>query len=307
MRTVGGFCVALVLAGCTAPFSESDVFKPLPVAHKATQVSQMQLGDEFKLTGDGGPLEERPYLQGRLPAKVTHEFIDIGDERIAASRIVPANPHANEPLIIMCGGNSSDRIMSGVYYAQKTLAYGELFAFDYPGYGDSTGKADTASLKALQAGMAAYIDAHGHGRPLVLWGHSLGGFICAELASRSREVDAIVLETTALNAKEAADKMKPWFLPFLTLKPVESLAAYDTARTLAGFKGPILELGAGRDGTLPIPLARSLAKALEARGLDLTYREYPEAQHGNAAFQDAFVKPGGDAQQFFARVRDINH
>lgn len=277
------------------------------MAQKATDPSQMRFNDQEKITGpfaDDKYLEGRsPILAGRLPAKITHEFVMLGGERIAISRVKAANGADNEPLIVYCPGNASDRLRVALYYTDKVLPWGEVLMFDYPGYGDSTGEPLATSFTAMRKDMGPWLDGLAHGRPLIFWGHSIGGLICPGIVAESREADAVILETTGPSFATIAEDQKPWFAPFIRTHVIDDLKPYDTPELLKDFRGRILVLGAGKDTTLPPRLARSLADALKARGLNVEYREYAAANHHSAALNAQFAT---DAKAFFAAVTDVN-
>ncbi|HEX5005669.1 MAG TPA: alpha/beta hydrolase, partial [Hyphomonadaceae bacterium] len=288
---------------CAFPVDESYFFKPVPVAQKATDPSQMRLADEERIADPAklnrALIDVFPNLAERLPAKVTHQFVEIAGQRIALTRVKAANGGETEPLLVFCAGQSGGRTTRGALYAAKLLTWGEAIVFDYPGYGDSTGEPTLEAMTAFEKAFPAWLDAQAKNRPLILWGHSMGGLICPQIAAGSREVDALVLETTAPNAADLAETRKPWFAP-VTLKLKEGLV-YDTPAALAGFKGPVLVLGAGKDTVIPVRLARSLYEQLKANGVDVTYLEYSNTHHQNTALNHTFAKDGA---AFFAKVSD---
>jgi len=222
-------------------------------------------------------------LRTEFGARVTHQRITFANTPIAISRAI-ADTAPDVPIILSCSGNAADRQRSGVSYAAKLLPFGEAVLFDYPGYGDSGGQATPENIDAIAGPLMDWLEAEAADRPLILWGHSLGGFVCGELAARSSAVDAIVLETTARNVSEVGRAWKPWWAP-VRLKPDPGLAAFDTANALKGFAGDILILGAGRDSVLPVGLHRSLAKALPRA----TYLELENATHYSAGFDPQAV------------------
>ena len=309
-----GLCVSAVsvflLAGCISwSVDESWFFKPASRSHKATAVSDLKLDAEERLT-IRGPFSADfgrifPNFPDRIPARISHDFVDLGDERIAITRVAGSNGFDDEPLIVHCGGETSDRRSHGTVYAGKILPWGEALLMDYPGYGDSDGQPSISAMLRFQASVAAYIDRLARGRTLILWGHSLGGPVCASIASQSREVDAVILEATAPNFSEVMDARKPWFTPpTVQLELTEGLKGYDVATALSKFSGPIMVLGAGRDQIFPVALARSVAAKLQQQGLAVTYLEYAAADHMNAALNGYFVR---DAATFFANVSNSRH
>ena len=312
MRRVLVFVAACapMLAGCISwSVDESWFFKPLSRAQKATTAGELKLDAEDRLTRssafslDFGRIF--PNFFDRMSARISHEFVGLGGERIAITRVAGANGSDDEPLIVHCGGESGDRRSHGTVYAGKILPWGEAVLMDYPGYGDSSGQPTVAAMLAFQRDFASYLDRLAVNRPLILWGHSLGGPICAAIASQSRQVDAVILETTAPNFEDAMDATKPWLTPpTVQLDVVDGLKVYDVAVALATFTGPIMVLGAGKDQVFPVKLERSVAAKLREQGLAVTYLEYAAADHMNAALNGFFVR---DAAGFFANIANSRH
>ncbi|MBI2249281.1 MAG: alpha/beta fold hydrolase [Brevundimonas diminuta] len=98
------------------------------------------------------------------------------------------------PLILFCGGNMFRQSAYGGLVGGQLAAFGDVLLFDYPGYGASTGASDIAGMKAAVAAMAARARAIAdrEQRRLILWGHSLGGTVCAEGAVNAK-ADVLVL------------------------------------------------------------------------------------------------------------------
>ena len=153
---------APMLAACMIPLDERVFFYPPAVEQKATDPADMQLWHQDWITGpfaDENYLAGRaPHLEGRLPATVTHDLRSFGGERIAITRVKSKNGAADEPLIVHCGGNATDRFGMGGYYSDKVLPWGEALIFDYPGYGDSTGSPSVATFNKVLGEMAPWLD-----------------------------------------------------------------------------------------------------------------------------------------------------
>jgi pimeloyl-ACP methyl ester carboxylesterase len=285
--------------------SEQTVFLPQPRPTKATTIAQLdQLWlANAKATNWRWPTDITTPAPGitRLKARdaaatflaqdVRHGFLPTGNLTLAYSYFTRADSksEANHPLIVECTGNAMDRYSAGVSYAQKALPWGDVLMFDYPGYGDSTGKPEPATLEPAITVVIAQGRKIAGGRKIVLWGHSLGGFVCGKMASQMPEAHALILETTAQNARSVVRQWtSPWMRPFVFPKISPSLASYDTAKAVGGAKYPILVLGAGQDKTLPVPLSRALATALKEQGAIVTYVEFPQAEHWNVPKQSNF-------------------
>lgn len=230
-----------------------------------------------------------------LAARVEHGKLPSG---LAWSYV--SREGEGRPLIVRCGGNASTRQHTGFLYSVNAISHGDVFLFDYPGSGETGGEVTTPKFLAMIDSVEAEIRARAAGRTLILWGHSLGGFVCADLARRLPEADGVILETTARNAAEVAKAWTPWYAgPFVHISIAPGLEAYDTANSLKEFKGPVLALGAMKDKTLPVQLARSLNNALAKQGNDVEYVEFPEGGHSSLPGQAGYAKA---IDGFFARV-----
>lgn len=274
--------LACLMAGCSLPLDERTVFQPPRVDPARTGGAALTIRNE-----------------AALGAAVSHELLTAGELSIAATRFRQDGLDPAAPLILVCMGNATDRIRGGAAYASHLMAYGDVLVFDYPGYGDSTGTPTAENLMAIRGALMRHAEQEAEGRPILLWGHSVGGFVCAQMAEVSGEVSGIVLETTAPDAEEVAEALRPWYLPFVRIRIADSLATFDTVDTLSGFPCPILVIGARRDNVLPVRLHRSLAQRLEEAGTDITYLEYASAGHNDAARQPGLA---ADAAPFLDRA-----
>ena len=264
--------VFLSLAACSLNISEQEVFQPNPDNRRPLN----------------GPLEiDR---ESTLPAGIELQHTRIDSE--AGPIAITLAETDSDRLIVLCGGNAADRKTSGAGYLSGRAQFGDVMLFDYPGYGDSAGTPTAAEIEQAIAAVAAAAKEHDP-EELIVWGQSLGGFICAAMASDMLEdVDAVVFETSARNAKEVAASWTPWYAkPFVTVTISDDLDAWDNVNALASFSGKVIVLGAGNDRVLPVSLSRSLAEDLEDAGLDTEYIEFEDAGHNNVGRHPGF----GDA------------
>jgi pimeloyl-ACP methyl ester carboxylesterase len=296
-----------ILNALAPEVSEEIAFQPQPRPQKAQ--TEQELGALFlansKATNWKWPTqitEPEPGVTRLVssdpeatftPQDARHGFVQSQTDRIAWTLFtrVSGADGSRRPFILMCTGNAMDRYSAGISYAQKGLPWGDVLLFDYPGYGDSTGTPQPAAFESASDAIIAKAKALAGDRPLILWGHSLGGFVCGRMATKMPETRGLVLETTARRAKDVVHAWTPsWARPFVIPKISPSLAAYDNSATVAGLKQlvPVLVLGAGQDATLPVSLARDLAADLKQRGAVVTYREFPQALHWNVPKQPEF-------------------
>ena len=192
---------------------------------------------------------------------------------------LPVAATPDRPLILYCGGTGFTRYLFGEHVTAALLPYGDVVLWDYPGQGESGGSPDPFTAERVVSGLANWIDSHAGNRPVVVWGHSLGGFVGAQLAARSSSVDAVVLEATAPDPVEALETFGP--IPE-ELRPLSSLLdRYNIPNTLESFEGDVVILGAARDRVLPVELSRSMAEQMPGA----TYVENPQANHHDSLRQ----------------------
>ncbi|HEY0599578.1 alpha/beta hydrolase [Brevundimonas sp.] len=237
---------------------------------------------ESRLAQEQMVLAPNPPPQGSEALTLAYAGGTIGATRIRTSA-------APRPLILFCGGNLFRRGAAGGFAAAKLAPFGDVLMFDYPGYGDTGGEATLANFSAAGAVMAATAraQADAEGRPLIAWGHSLGGVVCADAAVKAR-ADILVLETTTPGARAAVDQQVGLMRPFVRVNMAPALATIDVPAALEGFGGQILVLEAGRDETLAPSLSRRLAHELEVRGLRVERLVFPNAGHNDVGRQPDF-------------------
>lgn len=298
--------LAFSISACkTITLDEGIVFQPGQFGGNETGPRTSKLRYESVLSepmdlvidvwADGQKAKHIIQSEDFVKSEVSHDVIDYDGEHLGITLVERPNlssPGSARPLVVHCGGNASDRYETATLYAQKIIQTADVLLFDYPGYGESSGQATAESLKAANQTIAKFVTSNLQPRQnLILWGHSLGGFVCADMAQYFTSLDGIVLETSATNAEDVSKAVVPWFAkPFIKLRVVESLKAYDAVEMLRTVDAPILVLGAAKDKTLPVELSRGLAEGLKAAGRDVTYVEFPQGNHISLPIQDGFLE-----------------
>jgi pimeloyl-ACP methyl ester carboxylesterase len=162
------------------------------------------------------------------------------------------------------GGNISSVGWMGQRFAKHGF---NVLLFDYRGYSASDGVAARESGLYADGDAAVAFVMNNKGVPpeqVILYGHSLGTTVAADVASRGK-YGAVVLESGFSSASSLAASVLPWlptWLHFLGRNRFES------ARKLASVKSPVLIAHGDPDRTIPTSEAHRLfASANEPKQL----------------------------------------
>ena len=264
---------AFLLAGCQISIDEQDIFRP-----------EWAGGAKFTIETRDGVLFDRNRPRPGLFEDIAVSFdnLTIPSGAGALNVQIARTGGSGKPLIVYCGGTTWDIPNHGGLTAWSLTPYGDVALWDYPGYGLSKGDPGIANIKTAADAILATLEKvkRTPDQKVVFWGQSLGGFVCAEMAEKAANPEALILMTTAPSADAAARYLAPRFLrPFMRVRLAPAIAQYDIVRALDGFDAPILVVGAGKDDILPASLSRKLHDALSAAGHHVTYAESPKRDH----------------------------
>lgn len=278
---LGAVCAA-ALSACERHVTEADVFIP----HYAPNLT-LTVSDETGV-----------LIKDNVPRAGLFEDVGIslesGVAQTAFGEIVyeiARSPEAAPPLLVNCHGNAGTNEHHGPLTIWKLHDFGDVVIWDYPGYGASDGEATVSEMAEAVAAMAARLPEmkRAPDQPVVFWGYSFGGFMCARLAAASGMADAVVFEASALSAETAVGELVPFYAkPFIRPKLDQALRNFDNAEALSGLDAPILILAGGKDDVLPPRQSERLRDALQVKGLDVTYRMFAQANHYTISFKDEF-------------------
>ncbi len=201
----------------------------LAAAYLGLMVMTWLVADAIMYPAPPSTYTDRPR-QPKLSAPDGNEITAVHLENPAASHVLLFN-HGNK----MDLGKAEERL-------QQYRAHGwDVFAYDYPGYGTSTGSPSEAGCHAALAAAYAYLTRIKGIPPqkIVLYGLSLGAGPAVELASRE-PVGGIILEGAFLSAFRVFThwRILPW-------DRFENIAKID--RVCA----PLLSIHAREDKTVP--------------------------------------------------------
>jgi uncharacterized protein len=220
-------------------------------------------------------IEDTPANYG-LTYKET--WLSIGNKRDRIySWWIPAQSKT-APTILYCHGNGHNIGEVSALASQFHKMGLSVFAFDYRGYGKSEG--------AFPSETAVYADAERAWDYLIqdqkippkhiaIYGHSLGGAIAINLATRHPNAGGLIVQSSFTNALEMA-KRNWWTAIF----PVDVLLdqRFESLRKVSQLQMPVLYLHGTSDTLIPFEMSRRLfEKTRSPKQLKL----FPNAGHND--------------------------
>lgn len=155
-------------------------------------------------------------------------------------------------------GESLATLGWGGFLEQLAAVSAATLVLDYPGYGRSPGRPGEAALHAAADAALHFAGAEGSGRPVVVWGWSLGAAVAIPLAARAGErVGGLIAASPWTRLHDVAAVHFPRVLVRLLLRE-----EYDSLRAAAAVHVPALVLHGQRDGIIPAEHGRRIAAAL---------------------------------------------
>jgi len=159
----------------------------------------------------------------------------------------------NRPVLLYCHGNA-DCLSQLAEVSKIFYDFGfDTFIFDYRCYGGS--QRAPLSEKALDGdALTAYQWLKAKGIPdnrIIIWGHSLGSSVAAELASSAHPA-GLILEGAFPSIYAVSRQRNPWLLIF----PFMISDKFETEKYVKERACPLLETHAEKDTIIPIELGR---------------------------------------------------
>jgi fermentation-respiration switch protein FrsA (DUF1100 family) len=198
------------------------------------------------------PLRGEDATPASYGVPYTRESITTADgERLRAWHLARADALAEVVYFHGNGGNLS--MWCDVIVGLWRAGY-DVLAFDYRGYGASSGSPSEAGLyRDGEAVIARVHERRGtSGRPLIYWGRSLGTTMAAHAAT-VRPPNGIILEA-GFPSMRAVVRSNPvlWVLSWF------SSYEFPTARWMSSAHPPVLVLHGDADEVIPFALGREL-------------------------------------------------
>lgn len=219
-------------------------------------------------------------------------WLRIGKDQVHGWWIPGAQ--ASVPTLLYLHGNGSNNGDLTEIAAILHQLPASVLLIDYRGYGKSS-RVFPNETRVYQDAEAAwqYLTQLQKIKPqqIFIYGHSLGGAIAIELASKHPDVAGLITEGTFTSVKDLAS-----LLPGLKMFPLSWLITqrFDSITRIKSLQTPILILHGAGDRTIPPLMAKKLyAAAPEPKYLTI----FPEAGHNNL--------PELDLQQYLFTLQEF--
>lgn len=213
-------------------------------------------------------------------AKVSGETIEALSlhvkEGVDLEGVLRHDAQSDAGVILYFGGNADDATQF-LLHVKEIRGY-DIIAFNYRGYGESTG---TPSEQALFEDALKIYDTYAKGRKVVLIGRSLGTGVATYLASQ-RVVDGLVLISPYDSILSIAKIKYPFFPIDLMLKN-----KFETVEYLPLVKSKIAVMEVENDTVIPHYHLEKLLEVMPSRPLHVILSH---TTHNNVFEHPAFAK-----------------
>lgn len=196
-------------------------------------------------------------------------------------------PQSSKVLLWFHG--NAENIGMGLAQMKSLARLGtNILAVDYRGYGKSEGSPDEAGV--YRDGEAAYRylveSRHFHPKNVFIYGHSLGGAVAVETASR-HECGGLIVESSFTSVPEMARHV--YRVPLLEYVP---RSRFDSLAKIVSVRAPVLIVHGTRDPVIPFAMGRRLYEAAREPRFFLAIE--------GAGHDDPYVVGG---EKYFERLR----
>ncbi len=183
-------------------------------------------------------------------------LISVASEELYSWWIAAEQPNA--PVVLYLHGNGSnlgDLLHQAVLFHQLGLS---VLLLDYRGYGRSLG-AFPSEISVYEDGKAAwrYLTQQRHIAPeqIFVYGHSLGGAIAIELASRYPNMAGVIVESSFTSMAAMVDELFPY-----QIFPKRWILTqhFDSLSKVRSLQVPILLIHGTSDQIIPVTMSEEL-------------------------------------------------
>jgi fermentation-respiration switch protein FrsA (DUF1100 family) len=185
----------------------------------------------------------------------------LTEDGVRISAFYRSNP-ASKQVLLWFHGNA-ENIGYALEHLRALAKIGvSILAVDYRGYGRSEGKPDETGMYRDADAAYVYLEHQRHFRAqdIIIYGHSLGGAVAIDLASR-RPCGGIIVQSSFTNVRAMARRM--FLIPLIEYA---AKARFDSIQKIRDVHAPILIVHGTRDDVVPFAMGQQLFQsALEPK------------------------------------------
>jgi uncharacterized protein len=190
-----------------------------------------------------------PLKQIRLLAEAKLIEVKTADGLDLAGLFIEPKPE--KPIILMFHGNAYGAADAAAWFRPVTDAGYGLIAAEYRGYSGNPGRPSQSGVAQDADAFFAYAKRVSGGRPFIVVGHSLGGGVALDLATR-RKLDLVITIGTFTGIKPLA----PSLVRALVRDP------FDNKTAVQSTEGPLYIVHGTQDEVIPFDHGQSLYAAV---------------------------------------------
>ena len=191
------------------------------------------------------------------------QSISLPDATLRGWQYPSSSSHA--PILLFFNGNGMTVDRSDAFYRQLTQTGAEIYVYDYRGIGFSAGTPDVMAFRQDALHLYDTLAAASSGRPVVVYGFSLGTAMATYVASQ-RKVAGLILAGTIASANEELPVYShaqglPAEAAAALIPAPDSIEAFNEVANIARSTAPLLMLHGEADTLVPINQGREVFAA----------------------------------------------
>lgn len=223
----------------------------------------------------------------RSPAEHGHDYKDFYLKTSDGESIHGWHIHRDNPVatIIFChenAGNIGLRVTNLIMMAQRLNC--DLVAFDYRGYGHSSGIPSEAGLLVdTHTVYHDYVLKQEVQRKVILYGRSLGGAVAVQFAAQlanDKRIAGVIIENTFTSIANMLGSVFP-FLNFGLVKKFCLRLKWETEKWIEHLQTPILLISGLKDEIVPASHMMRLKSICEKNSVKHTFVSFPDGTHND--------------------------
>lgn len=277
-----------------------------PTLHSSLAKGLMMALASAALCGCTFTLHERDLLPQPMaplplaPAAVAMEKVELVSDGATLTGWLLRSPMAVRTIVYFYGNNGTVLGSAGDAAWLAGTFSADVLLVDYRGHGFSDGRATFAALAADARRTVDFARKKLPGRPLFLFGYSMGTALAVHAAAADRSLAGVVLVAPPTSVEEMAKVFRdrgPWYAKLLRVEVEPSLAAIpQPIQEIAHLDAPLLIVHGTADSTVPFSMGEMMLAGAGAK--DKRLCPVPGAEHWSVLTDEGLLRC---TSEFFSR------